>query len=164
MSLVLNFGLTKFHDQLDAGHRTDQIHQVRDLLIGYGIAFLQPEKIEVFEFRQEVFPVELIVVKKMLKGVSRLIVFIDPEKVLPLLFCELDLELMIAAKVEAEPFVELPDQLIILDRSDDPNEPGVLEEPVGHILYVQLQLHGDCGMVYGVKVSRPCVLAPSIRS
>jgi hypothetical protein len=39
------------------------------------------------EFRQEIFPVELVVVQEMLEGVARLVVFIDAEEVLPLFLC-----------------------------------------------------------------------------
>jgi hypothetical protein len=83
----------------------------------------------------------LVIVKKVLKGIPRLLVFIDAEKVLPLFFCELDLQLMVATEVDAKAVVELPDQLIALYGGDDTDQPGVLEEPFGHILCVQFQLH-----------------------
>jgi len=53
--------------------------------------FQQPEKIQVFELRQQVFPVKLIIIEKMLQGIAGLPVFINAEKVIPLAFGKLDL-------------------------------------------------------------------------
>jgi hypothetical protein len=156
VTFIFDFVLIKFHYQLYARYGTGYIHQVRDLLVGYVIALLQPEKVEVLEFRQEVFTVELVVIQKMLKRIPGFVVFVDAEKVLPLSLCELDLELMVAAKIEAEAVVEVQDQLVVFDRRDNTDKARVLEEPLGHILYVKFEFHG-------VKASRPLALAPSIR-
>jgi len=74
----------------------------------------------------------------MLQGIAGLLVFVDSEKIFPLSLRQLNLQLIIAAKVKTQPVVQLPDQLIAFYGGDNADQPGVFKEPVGHILYVQL--------------------------
>ena len=59
------------------------------------------------EFGQEVFAVELVVIKKMLQGIIRLLELVDAEEIFPLFFCELDLYIVVDAKVKPQPVVQL---------------------------------------------------------
>lgn len=93
------------------------------------------------EFGEEVFSIELIVIKKVLQGVVGLLVFINPEEVLPLPFGQLYLDVVIDAEVKSHPMVQLPAELIVLYRGHHSQQAGALEELFGHIVYVQLELH-----------------------
>jgi hypothetical protein len=62
MPFVFDLFLHEFHNELYAGHGADRDQEVLEFFVPDHIPFQQPEKIQMFEFGQEVFAVELIVV------------------------------------------------------------------------------------------------------
>ena len=100
MTFVFDLIVNQLHHQLYAGHRFYASHQVHELFIRHDVAFQQPEKIQVFEFREQVFSVKLVIIKKMLQGIAGLLVFINAEKVIPLPFSQLDLYAVVDAEVK----------------------------------------------------------------
>ena len=100
MSLVFDLVVNQLHHQLDARYRLYATDQLCELFIRHDVTFQQPEKVEVFELRQQVLPIELIIIKKMLQGIAGLAVFINAEKVVPLSFCKLDLYAVVDAEVK----------------------------------------------------------------
>jgi len=141
MPFVPDLVMRQFHDQLYARHCPDTTHEVLELFIPYHISFQQPEKVQMFEFREQVFPVKLIVVKKVRLRIAGLLKFVHRKKIIPLPFGQLDLYAVIDAKVKSQAIVQLPAELVVFDRSYHTQQTGVLEELPGHILYVELQLH-----------------------
>ena len=146
--------------------RTEFMRCIKLVKSGDRITLLQPKEVEVFELRQQVFAIELIVIQKVLQGIAGLPVFIDAEKIFPLPLRQLDLQFAVIAEGETKPFVQLQYQLVIFHRGDDTQQPRVFEEVVGHIVYVQLKLHGllvrGWLSVVAVKVTCPRELAPSM--
>ena len=65
MTFVTDFLNGEFSNQLNAGQIFQAFHIICQLLIRDVITFQQSQKIQVFEFRQQVFSVELVVIQVM---------------------------------------------------------------------------------------------------
>jgi hypothetical protein len=138
MPFVPDLILHQFCDQLHARDGSDGIDQVIQLFFGYGIPLQEPEEIEVSEFGQEIFAIELVVIEKMLERGAGFAVFVYAEEIFYLLACQLDLDFVVYAEIEAKAVIQLPAELVVLYRRDDAEEAGALEKFPRYIIDMEL--------------------------
>lgn len=60
---------------------------------------------------------------------------------MPLFLEELDLYIIVDAKVESQKLVQVPAELVVLNGRHNTHQPGVVEKIVRHFVQVELQLH-----------------------
>ena len=83
------------------------------LFVRHNVPFQQPKEIKVFELGKKIFPIELVIVEKVLLAVAWLLVFVNPEKIIPLPLAQLDLYPVVDPEIKPQPAIQLPAKLII---------------------------------------------------
>ena len=115
-----------------------------DVLVFEEVAFEEPEKIEVAEFREQELAVVLVVVDIMGERAVGFAVFEDGEIVFALPLGELDLDVVVHAETEAEQPVNRPAKLVVVHRSHNAQQTYIVEELTGHFFHVELEpFHSD---------------------
>lgn len=120
MFLVPYLFICQFYYKLHAGNGAKGINNILKACFIHHIVLHQPQIIQVFEFRQEIFAIKAVVVEIMAKCACQLMVFKDRKVIIPFLFFETDLYLMIDAEIHSKKAVDLPAKLVIFFRCHDP--------------------------------------------
>jgi hypothetical protein len=131
MLFVFYFFMGELRYQLYAADGFYSMGKIFQQSVTDGIAFEQPQKIQIPEFRKQILPVKMIAVKIVHQGIVGLGKFVYGEEVLSLFFGQLYFDLIVDAKVKAEAVVELPAELVPSYRSDNAKQPDVLEKVAG---------------------------------
>ena len=141
VAFVSDFFLCQLSDELNSRNITRDAHQVKDQLIADYVSLQQPQKIQVSEFRQQVFPVELIVVDIMFQRATGFAKFIHSEKIIALFFDHRDFNLVINPEIQPESLIEVKAKLIILNGRDDAQQPGICKKLAVHVFLVEPESH-----------------------
>ena len=88
------------------------------------------------ELRQQVFTIKLVVINIMFQRCSRFMVFKQTKKIIPVLFLQLDLNIIVYPEIQSEHIIYLPAKLVILHWRHDPKQAGIFKKAIGNILCV----------------------------